>query len=418
MEIRLSRNVQFIYENALACTEFEVGFGAENLRTIPSDPWLIHADVDGNPSSILERSAYAGEVNGDTAVYSQLIRPAYQGGRFNQTRSVNQYLTHWIYPYKGKFHPQMIRALLNIMGARPGWTVLDPFMGSGTTALECQMLGIDCIGVDVSPLCALLTKVKTNSWQHWPEIEALLDPALKNKALDPNDSTLQKKKNETVCDFLKIGEMVTLSDASNRKRDAKTWFPRRLKNMLESARAMDEARHRFGLRFGEVRSYVGDVKFLDKHGIESASIDGIVTSPPYSLALDYVHNDKHALEAMGEDLGKIRERCIGLRGRGAVERLHNYNSDMRQALAELARVLKPGGRAVVIIGDATVKGEEVTTTKEMVRWAREAGLVLERTLPKIVYGLYNVVADEKILFFRRDPLSGGKSNVRSDVVKR
>ena len=34
------------------------------------------------------------------------------------TRSINQYLTHWFYPYKGKFHPQMIRALANILKVR------------------------------------------------------------------------------------------------------------------------------------------------------------------------------------------------------------------------------------------------------------------------------------------------------------
>jgi hypothetical protein len=29
-------------------------------------------------------------------------------------------LTHWIYPYRGKFHPQMVRALFNILGVKPG----------------------------------------------------------------------------------------------------------------------------------------------------------------------------------------------------------------------------------------------------------------------------------------------------------
>ncbi len=58
----------------------------------------------------------------------------------NQTRSVNQYLTHWIYPYKGKFHPQMIGALLNIIGLKEGDSVFEPFSGSGTTALEAQFI--------------------------------------------------------------------------------------------------------------------------------------------------------------------------------------------------------------------------------------------------------------------------------------
>lgn len=32
---------------------------------------------------------------------------------------------------------------------RPDGRVLDPFIGSGTTAIVCQRLGIDCIGIDV-----------------------------------------------------------------------------------------------------------------------------------------------------------------------------------------------------------------------------------------------------------------------------
>ncbi len=40
----------------------------------------------------------------------------------------------------------MIRALLNIINIKEGDTVLDPFIGSGTTALEAQLLGINCVG--------------------------------------------------------------------------------------------------------------------------------------------------------------------------------------------------------------------------------------------------------------------------------
>lgn len=31
--------------------------------------------------------------------------------------------------------------------------VLDPFMGSGTTAIVCQRLGFDCVGIDISRTC-------------------------------------------------------------------------------------------------------------------------------------------------------------------------------------------------------------------------------------------------------------------------
>ena len=73
------------------------------------------------------------------------------------------YATHSLFPYRGKFHPQLIRALLNILDIKPGHTVLDPMAGSSTVAVEANLLGIDSISVDLSPFCELMGKVKTFS---------------------------------------------------------------------------------------------------------------------------------------------------------------------------------------------------------------------------------------------------------------
>jgi len=50
------------------------------------------------------------------------------------------YATHGLFPYRGKFHPQMIKGLLNVMGLHPGDTVLDPMMGSGTVPVEASLM--------------------------------------------------------------------------------------------------------------------------------------------------------------------------------------------------------------------------------------------------------------------------------------
>ena len=152
-EFTLFKNVQFIYELALTKMELE-SFGV--CYQIDSGMRYFHALNAFDENAALKRTAYFEKINGKNTDYSAITRR-------NRTRSVNQYLTHWIYPYKGKFHPQMIRALLNIIGATSGNTILDPFIGSGTTALEAQLLGINCIGIDVSPLCILQSKVKTES---------------------------------------------------------------------------------------------------------------------------------------------------------------------------------------------------------------------------------------------------------------
>lgn len=50
--------------------------------------------------------------------------------------------------YHGQFIPQVAEQLI-LRYTDPGDTVLDLFLGSGTTAIECQRLGRRCLGVDL-----------------------------------------------------------------------------------------------------------------------------------------------------------------------------------------------------------------------------------------------------------------------------
>ena len=58
--------------------------------------------------------------------------------------------------YRGNWPPQMARALI-LMYTRPGDTVLDPMIGSGTTCIEAKLLGRNCIGVDINYNAVILT---------------------------------------------------------------------------------------------------------------------------------------------------------------------------------------------------------------------------------------------------------------------
>lgn len=396
--LRLHRNIQFMYEQALARLELEEGFGVQSISN-PIDPWEFHAELNGQAGDVRERSAYVGTIGDQNTVYANLIRPGYQGGRFNRTRSVNQYLTHWIYPYKGKFHPQMVRALLNLAGLKPGQKVLDPFVGSGTAAMESQMLGLNFVGTDISPLCAMLSRVKTRSWMAVDAIRSAVDELLRNTDLHPDQVELPRTAPVEVREFVEIARMVTYSDVSRRTREAEHYMAKNLRNMIESVDAMATAICEFNLRPGNVDVLRGDCRDLRTLGIEDQSIDAVVTSPPYSLALDYVKNDAHALEAMGLNLKADREEFIGVRGRPA-QRIEMYEQDMRRVFQELGRVIRPGGWVMVVVGDATVGGSEIRTTGEMIQWAEEGGLSYIRSLPKIVFGLYNIMTDEKILMFQ------------------
>lgn len=70
------------------------------------------------------------------------------------------YASHNLHSFPAKFPPQLPRKFIDGL-TEPGDLVLDPMMGSGTTALEAVLAGRRAVGFDIDPLAMLLTKVKT-----------------------------------------------------------------------------------------------------------------------------------------------------------------------------------------------------------------------------------------------------------------
>ena len=412
MQLRLHDNVQFIYELVLAQRELDAAGISYDL---PDDLRVFQTKgrlAAGSRQYLLRRSAYFKSVGRKLTDYHFIQQ-------YNRTQSVNQYLTHWFYPYKGKFHPQMIRALLGIIGLGPGDLVLDPFIGSGTTAVEAQLLGINCIGIDASPLCCLISRVKTGAWEALEQIEAAADyvaPCADSTAQArlfraPDERELPEGP---VKDFFDLAEMIARSDASRRRNNALEAFVRNRDRMLKSVHDHLEVKEKLGLRFGEVHIHQADARELP---LQDQSVDGIVTSPPYSIALNYVKNDAHALEAMGYNLEELSERFIGVRGTGK-ERFELYEQDMRQAAGEMCRVLKPGAQCVVVIGNVTYQEKEVDTSGMLRSACQQAGLKLERQIDKIIFGLYNVMQREYVLFFSKpSKASAGKRERRRPAAR-
>ena len=392
MKLRLHKNIQFIYELALAQKELKA-LGVEFEPTNDLRGFVSRNSVD--PELLKRRTAYFESIDGDFSDY-------YYIQKYNQTGSINQYLTHWIYPYKGKFHPQMIRSLLNIIGAEPGDTILDPFVGSGTTAVETQLLGINCIGIDVSPLCILMSKVKTESIE-------VLDQILEHgHSVTPSTRKLSQSTlfteiivedipDEKVRNFYKMAEMIAFSDESRRRKDFSKSFHLNIEKMSKSVADFKAVKEGLGLQLGKATIEQGDAQELS---LPNESIDGIITSPPYSIALNYVANDAHALKALGYDLNSIKEDFIGVRGTGS-EKFKLYNADMSKCFKEMYRVLKPNKFCVIVIGNVTYQNEEVNTTKVTIESCKKAGFEFIEMVDKIIFGLYNVMQKEYILLFQK-----------------
>jgi tRNA G10 N-methylase Trm11 len=387
-KLKLLPNLQFIYELHMARLEAAV---LTDDSAVASDFRSFTANGRTDIELVKRRSAYVGEIDGEPTDYARLTKK-------NVTRAFNQYITHWFYPYKGKFHPQMVRGLANIMGLKTGETLLDPFSGSGTTVVEGALLGLKTTGYDISPLCVLIGKVKANAIHHFKKIMPEKENFSLLREVPPTwNESIAKKLSNPVQSFDLLAHMIARSDEARRGQDfaAKVFFNR--EKMFKSLELMKEGCEEIGIKPVPAHLEIADARKLP---LKNESVDGIITSPPYSIALNYVENDAHSLEALGYELARIKDEFIGVRGSGR-KRFDLYEEDMEKAYGEMARVLKPGGKASIILGNVTFQGEELSTVKNCIAHCERHGLRLVCQIDKLIYGLYNVMLREWILIFEK-----------------
>ena len=109
------------------------------------------------PERYRRRLSLVAEVDGEPTAQALLERP-----RATATSWNSNYGSHGWHRYVGRFPPHLVRALLNHFQAASDDVVLDPFAGSGTTSVECRLLGIPSIGIEISPLSALIARTKSD----------------------------------------------------------------------------------------------------------------------------------------------------------------------------------------------------------------------------------------------------------------
>ena len=74
--------------------------------------------------------------------------------------SKNDSVHRWL-KYKEGFSAELVRTLLRDFKLKPGDMVLDPFMGSGTTAMVSSMLGFNSCGFDILPMSKVSIQAKS-----------------------------------------------------------------------------------------------------------------------------------------------------------------------------------------------------------------------------------------------------------------
>lgn len=131
----------------------------------------------------------------------------------------SNYGSHGWHRYIGRFPPHLVRALLNHFGATSDTVVCDPFAGSGTTAVECRLLGIPFVGIEICALSHLMGRVKAGFDPDHRKLVALADQFERYMQSSWTAALLELPENYSVEDVLRRTDNVVATFTNIEK-----WF--------------------------------------------------------------------------------------------------------------------------------------------------------------------------------------------------
>jgi hypothetical protein len=383
---------------------------------------------------LIRRSAYFYKVGGRTTYHYHICqhRPVqvdpdlkHRQNFFDANAYGVGYATHGLFPYRGKFHPQMIKGVMNIIGLKPGDTVLDPMAGCGTTLIEASIIGINSIGVELRPFACLMARAKlaglSMDCSGFVKLMGMTDKIFSHFAQerkvadslfdwsDGRESAVRLKEldgSEARKELVLLAFLDAMGYATRRKtKSAEQLFPTVLGRYLAAVQEFNQAREELGLVLGKSQVICGDARNLQ---LPDDSVHGVVFSPPYSFAIDYVANDELQLKYLGLDPAGLAAHMVGLvggHGRTISERIKNrvehYFTDMNRIIGECARVMKRGACCVIVIGSNTNQTGGIRLEEKMIEFAAGHGMPLHKLITREIEGIRNTMREEYILIFRK-----------------
>lgn len=367
---------------------------------------------------LVDRSAFFKSINGEftkhyllcsgqgkwqTKNESARTKAYFENGQFS-----TGYATHSLFPYRGKFHPQLIKGLINIIGIKEGETIIDPMCGSGTTNIEAALLGINSFAVDISPFCQFMTKAKYDALTIRKDLLGILmekqEKLFRFFCREDIGTQMRKIDDQEKLKVYELGLLAFLDSMGYSKRVIKWTHEQLFGKVLERYVSTIESfidKNYFGKARLGVLKVLGNCSALELE-LANNSVDGIITSPPYSFAIDYVKNDEAQLQYLGYKGEVLRSRMIGLRGSNKKEQLKIYFEDMADVCCEMKRILKMGKYFVLIIGSNTNQTGGIRLETTITKNCERMGLALVKDVLKPIKGMRNTMKEEHILFFRKE----------------
>lgn len=395
----------------------------DNIELLPNvnelfELELAYLEYKNLPKNdFLERTAYVKSMDGKLSKHyllysnhpidihserSSITQTYFEEGCFS-----TGYATHGLFPYRGKFHPQLIKGLINILNIKKGETILDPMAGSGTTNIEAALMGIDSKAIDISPFCQFMIKTKYEALTI--DLKLLATINFESKKLFDFFKTgdvlhrIDKIKDEQKVKIYYLAFLAFLDALGYSKRVVKLnheqLFDKVLLRYIKTVKLFLSNPYFDPNKLGKLdilsNSDALDIKLKDN------SVDCVITSPPYSFAIDYVENDKEQLEFLGYNTLDLKNKLIGLKGKTKSQKIENYFTDMDIFCAQVSKVLKKSKYFVLIIGSNTNQTGGIRLEEQIIKSAQKYNMPLIKHILKPIKGMRNTMKDEYILIFQK-----------------
>lgn len=404
------------YEQQLAIREVETLLGPASIQEAsngivvesPARPWnadrLVYFSTQQQATDVATRptmQARLERING-----------------IDSNRQATRYSAHGLHEYKGKFNPQIAKAILNIFQAKEEDWALDPFCGSGTSLLEAAHMGVNSIGTDINPMAVYLANAKikalsvpaaeiqlaaqmaleaaqkmngfrfadderTTYLKAWFPVDVLADIERLRCAILAGDEASRKILLVIASNLLRDYSLQEPSDLRIRRRSSpmpnSPFFFEFQEAVSAFCKKIEGSQAVLGLLKPNAQATRVDCRecLVSLKEIVPKGFDVALTSPPYATALPYIDTQRLSLVWLGliEPTGilSLEAQLVGSREiRG-------------QSKSELLNAL--------IANDAALPGAEAGLCTELQQALTEADGFRRQAVPRLLYRYFSAMAN-------------------------
>ncbi len=340
----------------------------------------------------------------------------------NNQNNKSTYYTHGFHPYPAKYTPQLVNKFFNLYCKR-GFTILDPFCGSGTTLVEGVLNGMDSVGIDLNPIAYIISRAKTNHYSleeideirnfnseiqleskngsfgngknnenilipifpnrnHWFQDNVSKELALLKNEIDKFEN--QNIKDVLYCAFSKIIVKVSNQDsevrytAKNKNHPDGIVFSAFKNTVSNYIQILSSKEHTISANAEVHNGDTNDVlvNYPDNY------FDFVITSPPYINTFDYYLYHKQRMFWFGYDHRPVRQKEIGNHHRIDTKEfdvaIAEYINSMSKIMNGLSRVSKPNSYFVMVIGDGIIEGSTIDMSQVIAEICEQGDYEIEK----------------------------------------